>query len=58
MSIIIIINNEMKKTNKSAVFYDSPVVEIVEIEAASVLCASSDELDDLKKQTFDFGWEY
>ena len=48
----------MKKTNKSAVFYDSPVVEIVEIEAASVLCASSDELDDLKKQTFDFGWEY
>ena len=58
MSIIIIINNEMKKTNKSAVFYDSPVVEIVEIEAASVLCASSDKLDDLKKQTFDFGWEY
>ena len=58
MSIIIIINNEMKKTNKSAVFYDSPVVEIVEIEAASVLCASSDGLDDLEKKTFEFGWEY
>ena len=48
----------MKKTNKSAVFYDSPVVEIVEIEAASVLCASSDELDDLKKEDFDFNWGY
>ena len=58
MSIIIIINNEMKKTNKSAVFYDSPVVEIVEIEAASVLCASSNELDDLNKEDFDFNWGY
>ena len=48
----------MNKTNKPAVFYDSPVVEIVEIEAASVLCASSNELDDLEKKTFEFGWEY
>ena len=48
----------MNKTNKPAVFYDSPVVEIVEIEAASVLCASSDELDDLKKEDFDFNWGY
>ena len=48
----------MKKTNKSDVAYDSPVVEIVEIEATSVLCASSNHLDDLKKDTFDFNWGY
>lgn len=48
----------MKKTNKPTVSYDSPVVEIVEIEAASVLCASSEKLDDLKKEDFDFGWGY
>ena len=48
----------MKITNKPTAFYDSPVVEIVEIETTSILCASSEELDDLKKEDGDFNWGY
>ena len=48
----------MKKTNKLTVFYDSPVVKIVELETTSVLCASSNELNDLKKEDFEFNWGY
>lgn len=48
----------MKITNKPTAFYDRPVVEIVEIETASILCASSEELDELRKEEVDFNWGY
>lgn len=48
----------MKKTNNLTAFYDSPVVEIVEIETASILCSSSEELDDLNKEEGNFNWGY
>ena len=46
----------MKNTKSQTVFYNSPVVDIVNIETTLVLCSSSGELDDLKKEDFDFNW--
>lgn len=46
----------MKELKTSGVMYDSPRVESIEIETTAILCASSNELEDLKKETIDFGW--
>ena len=51
-----LIIKEMKNTKSQTVFYNSPVVDIVNIESTLVLCSSSGELDDLKKEDFDFNW--
>ena len=48
----------MKILFNGDVKYDKPVVKIVEIETTSVLCASTNELEDLKKEDFEFGWGY
>ena len=47
---------KIKIENFTAV-YDSPAVLITELESASVLCASSTELQNLQKESFDFDWE-
>lgn len=47
----------MKHSINCSVDYDRPLVNILEIETTSVLCASSDQLSDIKKEDFEFGWE-
>lgn len=47
----------MKKITEQVVKYDRPNVGLLEMETMAVLCASSEELDDLRKEDFDFGWE-
>ena len=42
---------------KSFAVYDSPAAKIMKFENEGILCASSDELDDLRKEDFEFGWE-
>lgn len=37
--------------------YESPAAEIMKFENEGILCASSTELQDLQKGTFDFDWE-
>ena len=48
----------MKQVIKNSfAVYDSPAAEIMKFQNEGILCASSDELDDLRKEDFDFGWE-
>lgn len=44
------------KNNKSTVYY-CPTVTVMTVNSEGVLCASSGELDDLKKNAFEFAWE-
>ena len=46
----------MKILEKHSTVYFCPAVKVMAIEAESVLCASSEELDDLQKNEFDFNW--
>lgn len=46
----------MKSLINSSVKYDRPTVDILEMATESMLCASSEELDDIQKEDFDFGW--
>ena len=41
----------------SCAVYESPAAEIMKFQNEGILCASSDALDDLRKEDFDFGWE-
>ena len=48
----------MKQVIKNSfAVYDSPAAKIMKFENEGILCASSDELDALRKEDFDFGWE-
>jgi hypothetical protein len=47
----------MKRVIKnSCAVYESPTAENMKFEDEGILCASS-ELQDLEKESFDFGWE-
>lgn len=46
-----------QEIKNSFAVYDSPAARIMKFENEGILCASSDELDDLRKEDFDFGWE-
>ena len=48
----------MKQVIKNSfAVYERPAVKIMKFQNEGILCASSDELDDLRKEDFDFGWE-
>lgn len=47
----------MKFLSNYSTVYSRPTVDVVIVEAEGVLCASSEELDDIQKGTHDFGWE-
>ena len=47
----------MKQVIKNSfAVYESPAAEIMKFENQGIICASS-ELQDLQKESFDFGWE-
>ena len=47
----------MKTLNESYATYGSPAVEVIDIDTADILCASSGDLDELTKNSYDFDWE-
>lgn len=46
----------MKIKSTLSVDYDRPKVDVIKIDTTSVLCESSGQLNDLKKEEFDFNW--
>lgn len=47
----------MKMIYRNASVYEVPEVDIIEIGTEGILCVSSEELDDLQKNSFDFDWQ-